>query len=122
MTLSLIATDEDHAGPSDFTLGISFNYTQTESDTGVVTLGSMYKSYGWPVLVLFGAMWLRFLVVGGLCFAGEPVEPNLRNILMRRPTAYEHRIVMEMTFMVGIYVPFDFYCIKEGSLRYQRQA
>lgn len=81
----------------------------------VVTLGTMYKIYGWPVLVLFGAMWLRFLVVGGLCFAGEPVEPNLRNILMRRPTAYEHRIVMEMTFMVGIYVPFDFYCIKEGQ-------
>jgi hypothetical protein len=42
MTLSLIATDEDHAAPADFTLGISFNYTQTESN-GEVTIGSISR-------------------------------------------------------------------------------
>eukprot|EP01043_Picozoa_sp_COSAG02_P006869 COSAG02_NODE_200_length_29507_cov_440.183487_14_plen_525_part_00 len=81
----------------------------------VMTILTLYAGYGWPCGVLFGAMWLRFLVVGGLCFAREPVEPNARNILMRRPTAYEHRIMMEMTFMVGYVVPFDFYCINEGQ-------
>jgi hypothetical protein len=79
------------------------------------TAMALEASYGWPSMALFVAVWFRFLVAGGLCFAEEPVEPNSRNMLMRRPTAYEHRITTEVAFMVSLYVPFDLYCIKEGQ-------
>lgn len=46
MTLSLIGTDEDHSGPSDFAIGISFNYTSTKKSGLSVEAANLVGSGG----------------------------------------------------------------------------
>jgi hypothetical protein len=75
-------------------------------------LATIGGSYGWPSVALVVAMWVRFLVFGRLNFAKEPIKG--RNILLRKPTAYEHEIMMMMCW-VNIYPIFDLFCIKGGQ-------
>eukprot|EP01046_Picozoa_sp_COSAG06_P056466 COSAG06_NODE_10690_length_1635_cov_2.582031_1_plen_399_part_10 len=72
----------------------------------------MYGVYGWPTIALHVAMWFRFLVLGRLNFANEPVKG--RNILLRQPTAYEHVLLMKACWML-VYIIFDLFCIKDGQ-------
>eukprot|EP01043_Picozoa_sp_COSAG02_P067962 COSAG02_NODE_11112_length_1791_cov_1.624704_1_plen_451_part_01 len=74
-----------------------------------ITIGG---SYGWPSVALIFAMWLRFLVFGRLTFAKEPIKG--RNILLRKPTAYEHCLMMAMCTLPE-YIIFDIFCIKDGQ-------
>ena len=80
---------------------------------------SISGSYGWQSLALVVAMWVRFLVFGRLNFAKEPVKG--RNILVRKPTAYEHEIMMMMCW-VNMYPIFDLFCIKGDQLGIVREV
>eukprot|EP01046_Picozoa_sp_COSAG06_P038691 COSAG06_NODE_4489_length_4208_cov_40.282064_2_plen_478_part_00 len=84
------------------------------SATDVQVVIPFIQQYGWAVMAPELAVIFRYLVVGRFCFAEAPVQPNERNILMRRPTVYEHTIMTCMAFNQAYWI-WDLYCIKEGQ-------
>jgi hypothetical protein len=93
-------------GPQSIVLWIFF--ALADSQTVIAVAGP----YGWPSVALVVAMWIRFLVFGRLTFAKEPVKG--RNILLRQPTAYEHRLMI-MVCWISLYPISDLFCINGGQ-------
>ena len=93
-------------GPQSIVLWIFF--ALADSQTVIAVAGV----YGWPSVALVVAMGVRFLVFGRLTFAKEPVKG--RNILLRQPTAYEHRLMI-MVCWISLYPISDLFCIKGGQ-------